>query len=79
MHERRLDNWKYGRLHKIIQKRAIKGYNGSVWLAVEVGDNDTRELLASILKEEDHIDWIEARLVQIRQVGSQNYLVEQLD
>lgn len=59
---------------------AIKGYNESIRLAVEVGDNGTRELLESILKEEeDHIDLIESQLDQIKQMGVQNYLVEQID
>lgn len=58
---------------------AIRGYNESIRLAVEVGDNGTRELLEGILKEEeDHIDWIEAQLDQIKQMGPQNYLVEQI-
>jgi bacterioferritin len=58
---------------------AIRGYNETIRLAVEVGDNGTRELLQSILREEeDHIDWIEAQLDQIKQMGVQNYLVEQI-
>jgi bacterioferritin len=57
---------------------AIRAYNEGIKIAVEVGDNGTRELLESILKdEEDHIDWIEAQLDQIQQMGIQNYLVEQ--
>ena len=59
---------------------AIRDYNADIRLAVELGDNGTRELLESILKdEEDHIDWIEAQLDQINQMGIQNYLVEQTD
>jgi bacterioferritin len=59
---------------------AIRGYNESIRLAVELGDNGSRELLESILKEEeDHIDLIEAQLEQIKQMGFQNYLVEQID
>ena len=59
---------------------AISGYNQSIKLAFEVGDNGTRELLDSILKEEEaHIDLIEAQLDQIKQMGVQNYLVEQID
>ncbi|HEY3277839.1 MAG TPA: bacterioferritin [Syntrophorhabdaceae bacterium] len=58
---------------------AIKGYNESIRLAVEMGDNGTRELLQSILTEEEgHIDWIEAQLDQIEQVGVQMYLSEQI-
>ncbi len=62
------------------EEAAIKGYNESIKLAAEVGDNGTRDLLTAILKEEeDHIDWIEAQLDQITQIGAQNYLVEQMD
>jgi len=54
-------------------------YNDAIRLAVETGDNGTRELLESILKDEEtHIDWIEAQLDQISQMGIKNYLVEQL-
>jgi len=59
---------------------AIRGYNESIRVAVEVGDNGSRELLESILKdEEEHIDLIESQLDQIAQMGIQNYLVEQID
>jgi len=59
---------------------AVKSYNEDIRTAVDLGDNGTREMLEAILKdEEDHIDWIEAQLDQIRQMGIQNYLVEQTD
>jgi len=59
---------------------AIKSYNDGIKLAVQLADNGTRELLESILKdEEDHIDWLEAQQDQIRQMGIQNYLIEQMD
>jgi bacterioferritin len=62
------------------EEEAIRGYNESIRLAVEIGDNGTRELLESILKdEEEHIDLIEAQLDQIKQMGIKNYLVEQID
>lgn len=62
------------------EEAAIKGYNESIRLAVELGDNGSRELLESILKEEEeHIDLLEAQLDQISQMGVQNYLVEQID
>jgi len=59
---------------------AVKSYNEGVKIARDEGDNGTREMLESILKdEEDHADWLEAQLDQIKQMGIQNYLVEQLD
>jgi bacterioferritin len=58
---------------------AIQAYNDAIKLAVEVGDNGTREMLGGILKdEENHIDWIEAQLDQIKQMGIQVYLSEQI-
>ncbi len=46
---------------------AIREYNATIRLAVEVGDHNTKVLLESVLKEEeDHIDWIEAQLEQIK-------------
>jgi bacterioferritin len=58
----------------------VTAYNEGIRLAVEVGDNGTRELLEEILAdEEDHIDWLEAQLDQIEHMGIQNYLVEQID
>ncbi len=62
------------------EEGAVKAYNEGIRLAVEAGDNGTRELLESILEDEEaHIDWLEAQLDQIKQMGIQNYLVEQVD
>jgi bacterioferritin len=59
---------------------AIAAYNDGIRLAVEVGDNGTRDLLeANLVDEENHIDWIEAQLDQIKQMGIQNYLAENTD
>jgi len=58
---------------------AIKSYNDGIRLAVEAGDNGTRELFESILKDEEvHIDWLEAQQDQISQMGIDNYLGEQI-
>ena len=58
---------------------AIAAYNAAIKLVVELGDNGSRELLESNLKDEEaHLDWLEAQLDQIQQMGIQNYLVEQL-
>jgi len=61
------------------EEAAIRGYNESIKIVVELGDNGTRDLLQSILdQEEEHIDNIEAQLDQIAQMGVQNYLVSQI-
>jgi len=59
---------------------AVKAYNADIAFCHEAGDNGTRELLDSILKdEEDHIDWIETQTDQIAQMGIQNYLERQME
>ena len=58
---------------------AIKAYNEAIQLAVAESDNGTRELLEKILLDEEaHLDWLEAQLEQINQMGIQNYLSEQI-
>lgn len=58
---------------------AIKKYNDTIRLAGEVGDNTTKVMLESILKEEEeHIDWLEEQNDQIDQVGIQLYLSRQV-
>jgi bacterioferritin len=129
VHSEMCDNWRYGKLHKAIEERAItemkhaekligrilfldgtpivsslkkinigadieaqfandldaeygavKGYNEGIRLAYELGDNGSRELMDSILTdEEEHVDWIEAQIGQVKLMGIQSYLVEQVD
>jgi bacterioferritin len=129
VHSEMCEDWGYGKLHKLVEKRAIdemkhaekligrilflegipvvsnlkkinigadvekqyendldaelgaiKAYNDAIKLASEVGDNGTRDFLQSILNdEEEHLDWLETQLEQIKQIGLQNYLVEQMD
>ncbi len=58
---------------------AIKSYNAVIKLAGQVNDGGTREFLEGIVKDEEaHIDWIEAQLDQIKQMGIQIYLTEQI-
>ena len=57
---------------------AIKAYNDGIKLCLELGDNGSRELIDSNLTdEENHLDWLEAQLDQIKQMGLQNYLLGQ--
>ncbi len=62
------------------ERDAISAYNQDIRICVDEGDNGTREILESILRDEEaHIDWLETQLDQIKQMGIQNYLVEQTD
>lgn len=129
VHSEMCDNWKYGKLHEAVEKRAmeemkhaekliariiflegkpivselkkiniganveeqlkndraaeegaIKGYNDGIRMCLEAGDNGTRQLIdANLVDEEAHIDWLEAQIDQIGQMGLQNYLLGQTD
>ena len=57
---------------------AVTGYNHAVKLAAEVGDNATREILEGILKDEDgHVNELEEKLDQIKQMGVPHFLATQ--
>ncbi len=58
---------------------AVAMYNNAIRKAVELGDNGSRELLTRLLKdEEDHVDWLEAQLTQIKEMGLDNYLAQKI-
>lgn len=58
---------------------AVGRYNRGVELAVAKGDNGTRALLEEILTgEEGHVDWIEAQLTLVDQMGEAHYLALQV-
>lgn len=58
---------------------AVKAYNETIKLAAEQGDNATKVMLEGILKDEEaHVDWLEAQLDQIEQMGLENYLAQQV-
>ena len=63
-----------------LEKDAVERLNKGLELCRDKGDNGTRLLLEKILSaEEDHIDWIEAQLEQIKTIGLENYLAQQID
>jgi bacterioferritin len=62
-----------------VEYTAVKRLNRGIALCVQVGDNGSRELLESILTdEEEHIDWLEAQLHAISEMGIENYLAQHL-
>lgn len=62
-----------------LEMEAVARLNKAIELAVSVHDNGTRELLEHILKdEEESVDWHEAQLHLIKELGKQAYLAEQI-
>jgi bacterioferritin len=58
-----------------LEVSAVKQYNAAVQLATQEKDNGSRDLLVTLLKdEEDHVDWLEAQLHQIKEMGYERYL-----
>ncbi len=62
-----------------VEQSAVTLLNEAIAHCVKVGDNATREKLENMLtSEEEHVDFIETQLETIRQVGTQNYLTQQI-
>jgi bacterioferritin len=58
-----------------LEVSAVKQYNAAVQIATQEKDNSSRDLLVTLLKdEEEHVDWLEAQLHQIKEVGYERYL-----
>lgn len=58
---------------------AVKSYNDAIRIAQDAGDNASRDLFAAHLKdEEEHVDWLEAQLSLIEQMGYERYLSQQM-
>ena len=59
---------------------AVGRLNKGIALAREKADNGTRELLEDILREEEEsVDWHEAQLHLIKEVGRESYLSEMIN
>jgi bacterioferritin len=62
-----------------VEMHAIPLLNQSMHAAREKGDNGSEDLFRRILTaEENHVDWLEAQLALIAQVGEQNYMAQQI-
>ena len=62
-----------------IEAVAIPLLNKSIEACRQAGDNGSEQLLKSILvSEEEHVDWLEAQLEQVKQLGEAHYLAQQI-
>jgi bacterioferritin len=63
----------------VLEVNAVAMYNRAVATAREQGDNASRDLFERLLKdEEEHVDWLEAQLHQIKEMGYEVYLSQQI-
>ncbi len=62
-----------------LELEAVKRLNRAVKASVEAADNASRELFEKILiDEEEHVDWLEAQLGMIEEMGIGVYLSQQI-
>ena len=67
------------KLDLAMEMKAIPLLNDGIKLCRDLGDNGTEDLLTRILvSEEHHVDWLEAQLSQIAQMGESQYLAQQV-
>jgi bacterioferritin len=61
-----------------LEVNAVGMYNKAIKAAREAGDDTSRDLFSKLLKdEEEHVDWLEAQLHQITEMGYERYLSNQ--
>ena len=62
-----------------VEYDAVPRLNKAINAAVAAGDNGSRDLFESILKdEEEHVDHLEAQLHLIQEMGYENYLAQHI-
>ncbi|HEY7220201.1 MAG TPA: bacterioferritin [Candidatus Binatia bacterium] len=62
-----------------LEEAALVVLRGGIKTCLDANDNASRELLEHILvDEEEHVDWIETQLHQIKELGAENYLAQQI-
>jgi bacterioferritin len=62
-----------------LEREGLPELKKAVTLCLERADTGTRELLEHILvNAEEHIEWLEAQISLVRQVGYENYCAQQI-
>ena len=63
-----------------LEQNAVAMYNSAIKISREAGDDASRELFSRLLKdEEEHVDWLEAQVHQIKEMGYERYLSNQVE
>jgi bacterioferritin len=67
------------RLDLELEKRTVSRLNDGVRLARDTGDNGSAHLLETMLRAaESHVDWLEAQVSLLTQLGDARYLAQQI-
>ena len=70
-------------MHKLdleLEQEAVARLNRTIDLCIAKSDGGTRDLVESILKEEeDSVDWLETQLAVIKDIGRERYLAQQIN
>jgi bacterioferritin len=62
-----------------LEYAAVAMYNKAIETARAAGDDVSRALFATLLRDEEkHADWLEAQMHQIEEVGYERYLTQQM-
>jgi bacterioferritin len=63
----------------VLEHEAFTQYNTAAQTCADEGDNTSAELFKTLLADEErHIDFLEAQLHIIKEIGIQNYLAKQM-
>ena len=63
-----------------LEENAIAMYNKAIGISRDAGDDQSRELFSRLLKDEErHVDWLEAQLHQVKEIGYERYLSNQTE
>jgi bacterioferritin len=62
-----------------LETEGVESYNDAIGICLRVGDAGSREVLEHILVQtEGHVQWLEAQLHLIDEIGLDNYLADQM-
>jgi bacterioferritin len=63
-----------------LESDAVARLNRGLEVCREKGDNGSRLLFEKLLEDEEkHVDWLQAQLHQIAEIGLSNYLAQQIE
>jgi bacterioferritin len=62
-----------------LETQSVAVYNEAIQLCEKHGDAGSRDILTKLLAgSEEHVDWLESQLSAIKDIGTENYLAQQL-